>query len=402
MHRVLNSCWPVKCGTKLAYAIKCCFQFNWNFKRAVTTKKVDGWNPGCIRLSNIDDLSIIEVPDDNTQLFTRAYWEDRVANRSSGKDFQHTLKRKRKLGDKANQKAIHRNKIDQREAHDKATKNQKVADDKQLQRSIAKLVYQAQHLVHEVSALNDESRCRKKQKVAVETELPASNWKGKNTEMRILWNLFHGENKENFVNADNGMRNWDKALTEFISQCNSHNISDYDIYDRNRPAAIEKLKGFYFKVVTKYVPPVDDVVTNGAVSVTTDSDAMIISNDNGPDEPDEHDAEPIVAPSTTATSSESINRPAVALENAPRNGRGEVGLTLKEIDILKGAIAYAKRCDRDRKTYDWGKIQAEYLVQCRKLVNDTNYKRASKDNKVYRRDKDFLKVFHRDNKEKFE
>jgi hypothetical protein len=36
------------------------------------------------------------------------------------------------------------------------------------------------------------------------------------------------------------------------------------------------------------------------------------------------------------------------------------------------------------------------------LVNDTNYKRASKDNKVYRRDKDFLKVFHRDNKEKFE
>jgi len=36
------------------------------------------------------------------------------------------------------------------------------------------------------------------------------------------------------------------------------------------------------------------------------------------------------------------------------------------------------------------------------LVNDANYKRASKDNKVYRRDKDFLKVFHRDNKEKFE
>ena len=67
--------------------------------------------------------------------------------------------------------------------------------------------------------------------------------------MRILWNLFHGENKENFVNADTGMRNWDKALTEFILQCNSHNISDYDIYDRNRPAAIEKLKGFYFKVL---------------------------------------------------------------------------------------------------------------------------------------------------------
>lgn len=355
-------------------AILWCFQFNWNFKRAVSTKKVDG----------------------------RAYWEDRVANRSSGKDFEHTLKRKRKIGDKANQKAHNRNKIDQREAHDKATKNQKEADDRQLQRNIAKLVYQTEHLVHEVSALKDESLSRKKQKVGIETKLPASNWKGKNIEMRILWNIFHGENAENFINVDTAnvhIRNWDKALTEFMLQCKSNNISDYDIYDQNRPAAIDKLKGFYFKIVNKKYVPVDDVVTNGAVSVSTDSDAMIISNYNEPDEPEEPDAEPVIARSTTATSSESIN----ALENAPQNIRGEVGLTPKEIGILKGAIAYAKRFDRGRKTHDWGKIHTEFLVQCRKLVNnDTNYKRGSKDNKVYTRDKIFLQVFHRDNKKKFE
>lgn len=217
----------------------------------------------------------------------------------------------------------------------------------------------------------------------------------------MLWNIFHGENAENFINVDTAnvpIRNWDKALTEFMLQCKSNNISDYDIYDQNRPAAIDKLKGFYFKVVNKKCVPVDDVVTNGAVSVSTDSDAMIISNYNEPDEPD---AEPVIARSTTATSSESINRPAVALENAPRNIRGEVGLTPKEIGILKGAIAYAKRFDRDRKTHDWVKIHFQYLVQCRKLINDTNYKRGSEDYKVYRRDKQFLKVFHRDNKDKF-
>ena len=38
-------------------------------------------------------------------------------------------------------------------------------------------------------------------------------------------------------------------------QCKSHNKSDYDIYDQNRPAAIEELNGFYFKQVRKkYVP----------------------------------------------------------------------------------------------------------------------------------------------------
>ena len=69
---------------------------------------------------------------------------------------------------------------------------------------------------------------------------------------------------------------------------------------------------------------------------------------------------------------------------------------------MKGAIAYVKRYNRDRKTYDWGKIHSEYLVQCRKLVNDTNYKRSSKDNKVYTRDKNLLRVFHRVSNRKFE
>ncbi len=100
-------------------------------------------------------------------------------------------------------------------------------------------------------------------------------------------------------------------------------------------------------------------------------------------------------------SGERNNRERIQLEIAPSNGRGEVGLTRKEMEILKGAVKYVESHSSNRKTHDWVSIHSRYMVECRKLVNDTSYNPAIESNKVYTRTKDYLRIFSRDNAKKF-
>ena len=113
--------------------------------------------------------------------------------------------------------------------------------------------------------------------------------------------------------------------------------------------------------------------------------------------------ETVTASSTQGVviSGERNNRERIQLQIAPSNGRGEVGLTRKEMEILKGAIKYMGNRRSNRKTLDWVNIHARYMVDCRKLVNDTSYNPAIEDNKVYTRTKKYLRIFHRDNPKKF-
>ena len=371
MHRSLNSMWPVKCGVNFARRLLLGFIFNYNFKRAIPTAKIDGYYPGCIRVSNLNDLLCLDTSR-GANFFNRSYWSDIVNNKARVKTkYSTSVHQKKNSKDNSSHKAVHRGVMDSRQTAIAAAERENKAERLILQAAKLAGIEGAKQSLVQLGIVGNNKR-KRDDSLSINSSLRATK------NRKISWSREVGGVLLSVLKGDPSLRNdWsNKVVPLFVEKCNEAGISDYDYFMENdeRKQAVKFLREKY-----KYLSKSSREVVPEVLNVTTES-------------MDNNDHVPGIIP---ATSSQVAPTSLPTLPKPPTKGSKNITLTATEVEFLKHAINRWNNTGNNKiYKFNWETISHLYTNKCRLELATNN------DLLVYERTSINLSQYWKDNSHK--